>query len=325
MSNNPNLRYITLDNLMASVESDLNTFADEGMINRGQVIKVVRKVNDDLGLKINLEREAVIEVKNHKAELPADFMYLQLALMCGVHTSRFLNPAGDHMGNLTQEHQGIPDPHNFSKGIEIPVTTLCNPDKAGITTNDCGDKFWVTQLYKEKIHEFTHVHTVRLTAASLRFCAPNCMNLRHSNTSCHSDDHHSLLSSHDQHGDHNSPEYTIELEEGQVITGFEHGHLYLSYLADMTDKDGNIIILDHPLTTEYYEYAVKKHLLENWMLNSNADVAQKLVYIKNELRDARLRALSFVNTVEYSEIQKFYQANRNVFFNKYHKMFYESW
>lgn len=287
------IKYITLDEMMASVESDLSTFADEGMINRGIVIKVVRKVNEDLGLKINKERQAVVEVKHHKADLPADFQYLQLALMSGHTDEHYLSNAGDHLGNMTQEHQAP---------IEMPVVALCNPLEAGLQANDCGGKFWVTQRYQDRIVEHKSLRPVRLTKRVTRkWC-----------TAEYENEHN--------HHDHTA-EYEIDIEDGYITTSFEEGVLYLNYLTDMTDEDGNVLILDHPLVTEYYEYSVKKHLLENWMLNSNADVAQKLMYIKNELRDARLRALGFVNTVEYSQIRDFYRQNRLQFAKKYYSMF----
>lgn len=279
------IRYITLDQMMASVESDLSTFADEGMINRGIAVKVVRKVNEDLGLKINKERHAVVEVKYHKADLPADFQYLQLAMMTGQKQTYHTN-AGEQLGNLTEEHL-------------LPVTALCDPLAAGQQENSCGGHFYVTQRYQERIVEHHNLKPVRLTTRTSRLCTPESMHHHH----------------------RGGAEYEIDIEEGFITTSFEEGTLYINYLSDMTDEEGNILILDHPLLTEFYEYSVKKHLLENWMLNSNADVAQKLMYIKNELKEARIRALNFINTIEYSQIREFYIQNRLQFAKKYYRMF----
>lgn len=283
------LKYLTLDQLMASVESDLSTFADEGMINRGIAIKVIRKVNADLGLKINKERHAIVEVKHHKADLPADFQYLQLAMMSGMKQEYHTN-AGEQLGNLTEEHDAP---------IQLPVTALCDPLAAGQQENSCGGHFYVTQLYKERIVEHRELRPVRLTTRTSRLCTAESLHHHHRGT----------------------PEYEIDIEEGFITTSFEEGTLYLNYLSDMTDEKNNVLVLDHPLLTEYYEYSVKKHLLENWMLNTNGDVAQKLVYIKNEMKEARMRALNFINTIEYSQIREFYQQNRLQFAKKYYRMF----
>lgn len=282
------IRYITLDQLMSSVESDMATYADEGMINRGIAVKVVRKVNEDLGLKINKERHSVIEVKNHKADLPADFQYLQLAMMTGIKQYYHTN-AGENLGTLTEEH---------TAPVLTPVTAVCDPLAAGQQNSECGGKFYVVQRYQERVIEHHEMKPVRLMPSSRRFCTP--------------ESHHHWF---------DDPSYHIDIEDGFITTSFREGDLYLNYLTDMTDEDGNILVLDHPLLTEYYEYSVKKHLLENWMLNTNADVANKLAYIKQELNEARLRALNFVNTIEYSQIRDFYQQNRYQFARKYYRMF----
>lgn len=272
-----NLKYRTLDQLMASVETDLSTFADQGLINRGSVIKVVRRVNEDLGLKINRLAETVIHIKDHKSDLPIDFYKLDSAYICG--KPLYAHAPSEIFGTVTIEHEEV-----------IP----CKSTVHNACINSCGGQFWVTQLYKEKIVRYGELAPVRVTQRSRKSCTDNCgnINLDH----C---------------------EYEIDLEEGQLVTGLREGNLYMCYMADMSDEAGNLTILDHPLVQDYYEYAVKKHLLETWMLNNDADVAQKLGYIKNELNEARRRALLFVNTVEYSQIQKVFEENRKRFYARY--------
>lgn len=277
-----NHKYITFDQLMASVETDLANFADNGLINRGAVIKIVRRVNEDIGLKINKEKSAILDVNNHKADLPGDFMALQLAFALSEQVVKFHKP-GDILGTVTEEW-------NCRK--DVPVANL-QPNACMI--NDCGDKYWVTQRFEDKFITFKSVLPVRVRPKSFKFCASGIIN--------------------------NRAKGEIEIEDGYIVTEFEEGKLFINYLADMTDEEGNLLVLDHPLVNDYYEYAVKKALLESWLMNSDADVAQKLVYIKNELREARKLAMSFVDTAEYSDIQKVYQANRNRFYKTYIKMF----
>lgn len=274
-----NPKYITFDGLMASVESDLSKYADNNMINRGTCIKVVRKVNHDLGLKIFREKEATIKVKNHIADLPADFMYLQLALICGKPIEYNL-PAGTVWGTHTQEVDA----------------TCVQPNKTCL--NGEGGAFWVTQLYKEKTVKVSQLTPIRISKKGLKYCSEQCVN--------------NLWSS----------AYEMDIQEDQIVTNFREGDVYINYLADMVDENNNILVLDHPMLTPYYEYAVKKHILENFLINKQADVAQTLGYINNELKEARTAALNFTNTVEYTDIQDIFIANRNRFYNRYHKMFY---
>jgi hypothetical protein len=276
-----NLQYITFDQLMASVESDLSNFADNGLINRGTCIKVVRQVNHDIGLKIFKEKETTVRVENFKADLPEDFLYLQLALLCGDPVEYTL-PTGTIWGTHTEEHN-----------VTIPCR---NPDKACL--NSCEGTYWVTQTFKEKTTTISKLSPMRLTKKSLKFCADKCLN----NTT--------------------SGYYEMDINNGEIVTGFREGDVYLSYLADMVDENNNVLVLDHPMLTPYYEYAVKKHILERILMNGDADVERRLGLLDLRLREARIAALNFINTIEYTDIQDVYQANRKRFYDKYQKMFY---
>lgn len=271
------LNYMTLNQLMASVESDMKKYADNGMIDRGDIIKVVRKVNEDIGLKIYREREAIIEICDFKGELPLDFMSLQMAVACTIEHA-YIGPSV--FGTHTYE-------------TNIPVTPYSN----ATCLNECGGCFWVTQQFKDKVVKYDKLTPLKLTKRAMNHASENCINFGW-----------------------NRSGYDVDIDEGQLITGFREGKIYISYLADLVDEEGNLLLLDHPLTTEYYEYSVKKQLLENFMMNNDADVSQKLLYIKNELREAKIRALNFVTTPEYDEIVGMYQNNRRSFYNKYHKI-----
>lgn len=276
-----NINYITYDELMASIESDFATYSANGLINRGNYIKVVRRVNHDIGLKIFREKETIIHVVNYKADIPEDFLYLQMALGCG--ELKYYG-TGSIFGTHTEEK-------------ELPATCL-SPDKVCVSTNGCG-KYWVAQQFKEKVITENRLVPIRLSAKSLKFCGENCVNTKW-----------------------NKSEYEIDIANGELTASFREGDIYFNYLADMVDEEGNVIVLDHPMVTPYYEYAVKKSILENIMIDQNDDVERKWGMIKNELREARIAALNFTNTIEYTEIQDFYKANRQRFYNKYVTMFY---
>lgn len=270
------LRYITFDQLMASVESDFSSFTDNGMIDRGKAIKIVRKVNEDIGLKIYQEHCAMIEICDFKGELPLDFMYLQMAVACTIEHAYL------HGGSVYGTH---------TIETDVPVHKLASQ---GACMNECGGCYWVTQQYKDRVIKYDRLTPLKLCKKAKKYCADNCINLNWDKAA-----------------------YDIDIEDGKIITGFREGKIYISYLSDMVDEEGNLILIDHPLTTEFYEYSVKKHFLENFMMNNDAEVSQKLGYVKEELRQARIRALNFINTPEYCEIANVYEVNRRAFYNKY--------
>lgn len=278
------LQYKTFNQLMSSVSSDLGRYADEGMIDEILYIKEARKVNAELGLKIHKEKEVIIDVINYKACLPADFQYLQLALACSVSYV------------TVPKFQGV---HTEDK--EIPLTNKCNTcGQTPCNCNNCKVQFkacdgykYVAQTIGIKTERFEHLELLSLTKNSHRFCSDNCLNFSF-----------------------RSPNVMNVLGD-EATFSFREGKVYLNYLSDMTDDKGNFLILDHPLTNDYYEYAVKKKFFENLKFNKDGDVAQDLQYVIGQLREARTRAISLVNMPEYEEINKFFLDNRRRFYDNY--------
>jgi hypothetical protein len=76
------VKYRTFDDLLDSVRLDLHVQDAEGMIEPQALIKVARNVNYDLGLKVNPNREKLIEIHKGKAKLPLDFNVLNFAVLC---------------------------------------------------------------------------------------------------------------------------------------------------------------------------------------------------------------------------------------------------
>ena len=78
MDFNYTLKYRTFDQLLEDVKVDLHTFALENMIEPQQLIKLARKINYDLGLRITQQKEVLLEVSHGKVKLPDTFMLLIL-------------------------------------------------------------------------------------------------------------------------------------------------------------------------------------------------------------------------------------------------------
>lgn len=289
------IKYITFSQLMSSVESDMDSFADSGMIDRSKYIKTVRKVNSDLGIRINKEKEKVLPIKNYKVQLPDDFEYLQLALLCKEN----------------------PTSYNISDSVDpsklVPVVTSCNiptgcsqcPKPScsdGGSVNLCGNCY---KIYEYQPQDLTIVYDtqcpIKLTKRSHNYCSDSCLNLL-----CTSDKY----------------KYTVDLDDRvMTISGVKEGYVYVNYLTDMVNDDNEILIVDHPLVNDFYEYSVKEKMLENFLLNSDADVANKLKYVIDQKQLARVDAMNFVYMPEYTEIVSYQNAKRQNFYNRYFKAF----
>jgi hypothetical protein len=112
-----------------------------------------------------------------------------------------------------------------------------------------------------------------------------------------------------------------EIRDGFIHTNFECGKVFMNYEAMMEDEDGNLLVLDHEIINEYYEYAFKLRILENLYLNGE-DTVNKMNFIEERrLKLARNNALSIAYTPDFSELQKTFEMNRIAMDRKYYQMF----
>jgi len=79
MSYNYTLQYRTFDSLMADVAADFDKYSTADLIEPHQLVKVARRVNYDLGLRIFQTKEHILEIEKGKARLPNDFFTLNFA------------------------------------------------------------------------------------------------------------------------------------------------------------------------------------------------------------------------------------------------------
>ncbi len=267
------LRYRTFDDVVNEASADLHTFNLEGMIEPGQLIKVALKINKELGLKINQEKECLIDIDHRKGKLPVDFYVANFALMMTKHQETEPVLAGRQTENVL--------------------------DGTSTVYSECPDGNCAGFRIVEKLRYTTRTYTEfrELTIKAGPLVDKNCFNLR-----TRSANEASLVGQH-------------------IKTNFECGKLYLSYMGNMEDDDGNLLVLDHDIINEYYEYAFKLRILENLYLNGE-DVLQKMQFIEEKrYKTARTNALSIANTPDFAELKAVHNTNRKIMYNKYYRMF----
>ena len=333
MDFNYTLKYRTFDQLLDDVTVDLNTFALENMIEPQQLIKLVKKINYDLGLRINQTREVILDVCHGKVKLPDDFYTFNFAFICG-EFAEHVGYTGYVGGTNIQEVPYVETPANVD--VCAPATVNCsvcnaNPcnHTAACPSNSCssgctpsvipdaynpnapygdvctrprvfmnckGDKYELIQVISNPgiTRVYTELIPLRMKASQEIEC--DCPNLYW-----------------------NAPNQGW-IKGGFLFTTFETGKVYLNYQGQMEDDDGNLLVPDHDLINEYYEYALKARILENLYMNGE-DVAQRMQLIEQRLRSARNNALSVVNTPNFREMAQVWWANRKAMYGKYYYMF----
>jgi hypothetical protein len=326
MDFNYTLRYRTFDQLLEDVTIDLNTFALENMIEPQQLIKLVRKLNYELGLRINQQKEVVLEVCHNKVKLPDDFYVWNYAMVCNEYTESVGYTVG---GTNIQEvpYMEVPstvdvcapetvncrtcnsNPCNKTAACDLnhpivdPIPTAYDPNNPYGNTciaprvfmNCKGDQYELIQVVNPSVtRTYRSLSPLRMKRSQEIEC--DCPNLYYN---------------------------TLDegwLKGGFLFTTFATGKVYVNYMGEMEDDQGQLLVPDHPLLNEYYEYALKKRIIENLALNGE-DVAQRLQILIPDYRAARNQAISLVNTPNFSEMQQLWWTNRRAQYSKYYDMF----
>ena len=324
MDFNYTLKYRTFDQLLEDVSIDMNTFALENMIEPQTLIKLARKLNFELGFRINQQRETILEVCHGKVRLPEDFKVFNYGLVCGDYHSvvgydGFAGGTNMHEVKITDGR--IPETYDdFPAQVPDPCDTSeptpCCDDKGNLGTclthdpnqpygdaltkprvfmNCKGESYELIQVINQSnIRKYTTLTPLRMKVSQNVDCdSPNVY--------------------------YDAPNEAY-IKFGFLYTSFDEGFVYINYQGDLVDDDGNLLVPDHELLNEYYEYAFKKRILENLALNGE-NVAQRLQLIMGDLRAARNQALSFVNTPNFAEIKQIWKANRKAQYARYYDMF----
>lgn len=284
---NTELKYRTFNELLDEVRSDFTMYNTESLLDPSQLIKVAQRVNYDLGLRIHGTKEAVLDIAHKKTKLPSDFYVLNYANLCFEETVTSRVLAGRETENV------------IATGAVEEVCQRCYKPEVDCCcqatyVQECqnGENIFVQVVEKRKyeVKKYSHFGKFQISPDTGKQDA--------------------LSSSYP----------TGYIKNGFIYTNIETGKLLISYQGAMEDLDGNLLVLDHPMINEYYEYAIKQRLLENLYMNGE-DVAQKLQLVEQRLRAARNNSLSIVNTPDFAEMYQLWKTNRKAQYFKYYDMF----
>ena len=320
MDFNYTLKYRTFDQLLEDVTIDFNTFALENMIEPQQLIKLAKKVNYELCLRLNQTKEVLLEVHHGKVKLPDDFNTFNFAFICGDYqmvVGYDGHAGGTHIAevpyrefpakttlNCCEAPIDQPCCFNGKEGIcvthnpEQPYGDTCIPPRVvqpRVFLNCKGEAYELVQYVNpSQSRVYKSLVPLRMKASQEIDC--NCPNL-YFNTANQG-----------------------WIKYGYLYTTFNTGTVYLNYQGTLEDDDGNLLVPDHDLLNEYYEYAFKQRILENLLMNGE-DVGARIQIIEQRLRSARNNAMSLVNTPNFREMEKLWWTNRKAQYSKYYDMF----
>jgi hypothetical protein len=285
MDYNYTLKYRTFDSLLEDVRTDLRSFATDGVIDPAQLIKVAMRVNYDLGLRVYKTKEKVLDVDKCKVQLPEDFYVMNYALLCGECSVTHTLPQGTNVQEVVPEYRPWVE-STLCDGTTLPPEQTC--------LTKCGNSYQLIQVMGTQTRTYSLMVPIKFRKSTS--VDESCPNL------------------------HYQGQDEAWIRDGFIWTNFETGNLYINYQGAMEDDEGNLLVPDHPMINEYYEYAIKKRILENLLMDGQ-NVTAQLQMVMGEYRGARNNALSIVNTPNFSEMQKVWAMNRKAMYSKYYDMF----
>ena len=319
MSYNYTIKYRTFDQLLSDVQVDFQNLSLENMIEPQQLIKVAKRVTYDLGLRIMMTKQAVLEICKSSVRLPDDFYVLNYALVCDEavyhepviqgtniqelnvsptykQTSAYISPCTD--GSVNCSSCGTVC--GTCTCMASPASCVNPPDvdycvKPKIQLNCKGDTYELVQIVKSQEKVYKRLWPLRIVHDAQNVDC-NCPNIH--------------VRSHDH----------AWISNGFLFTNLQTAKIFITYQGQLEDDEGNLLVVDHPEINEYYEYAIKQRILENLLMNDE-NVTAKLQLVEERLRRARIYAKNIVNTPNFAEMKQVWEGNRKAQYAKYYEPF----
>ena len=346
MSYNYTLKYRTFDQLLSDVYVDFQNLNLQNMIEPQQLIKVAKRVNYDLGLRINMTKEAILEVEKGRVKLPDDFFTLNFALICDEVTVIQPMPQGTwieeklvapYKETSTVIDACAPPTVNCVKCNQIPCGC---PSASCITpTNSCGtascnlgpsSSCTCSACIGGEYNPLVPYGDYCVKPRVFINCKNECYELVQK-VNTHTNVYKRLLPlniiENPESIECDCPNLYLQtgnkawIKDGYLYTNFTTAKVYINYQGALEDADGNLLVPDHDMINEYYEYALKKRILENLIMNDETINQAKIQLIQDGYRTSRNYALNIVNTPNFAEIKRVWWTNRRAQYAKYYEMF----
>jgi len=306
MAHTNKLKYRTYDQLIAEVQSDFRMFNLNDFMNPQEFIKVAKRCNYDLGFKLFSTKEEIIEVEKGKARLPNNFNVLNFAFVLSSHSQTVPVISGTHVESVPLAINYNPGPNEIITCAE-PVVTPSNCNSCGQIACGCnmtcnvrlnckGEETVLIQRTKFETRRWSEMYRLTITNSS-QFVDFDCPNKQWNSKN------------------------KAYIKNNFIFPSFPTGKIYLNYQSSLEDDEGNLLVPDHDLLNEYYEYAIKQRILENMIMNGEVVNQMQIQLIEKNLKAARNNALTMVNTPDFNELRRIWETNRKAQFSKYFKMF----
>jgi hypothetical protein len=269
------VRYRTFDQLLDAVADDFSTYDKNSLIEPSQLIKIAKKVNKQMLMRVTKTKQCIVKYENFVARLPLDFLHMNFAVYIQPYKKTVPNIQGTQTENVSITTEDL---DLLSATKEIYIT-------------ENGDMYDIVER-----KSYTDYHYKVVSRVAIK-------------------ENEDIL-----RGEH--CDVTGELKGEFIKMNMSSGYLYINYEGMLEDDEGNLLVVDHELVNDYYEYSLKRRILENIMMNGEeATMMNKMNVIEQRWRASQREALSVANMFDYGELEETMRINRTAAFKRYYSMF----
>lgn len=331
---NYTLQYRPASELLAEVKNDLSNYDVFGYIDSSQLIRVIIYKMYELGLRIYQNKDVVLEVKNHEVKLPDFFLAYNFGFIC--YDGVMLNYQGvlgktmetvdvkddppivyvdqnnvQQIGYVSLPPSNINTCSTSNQNFGLPAVGYMGDNKV-VWFNECGGKYEL--IYKNNNYAVAYKRYIPLVLSNRyydsnplsKICSTCKFNVKPLDVG------------------YNYPvkEY-LEIRNGWAyLPNVKEATIYINYISlPYDDENKELLIPDNPIISQFLEYALKKKILENAVLNNNdVKAIQKLQLVEAGYREYMLKAHSLVNTPNFKEMMEVWRLNRKALEDKYFRI-----
>jgi hypothetical protein len=119
----------------------------------------------------------------------------------------------------------------------------------------------------------------------------------------------------------NDGKYVVDFTDTEILTPFREGEIYMIYLSEMVNEEGEILVPNHPLILPWYKWTVIEKVLSDIIFNSDdANVAEKYKLASRKKDEAWLDAWNFTTDRTYQQMMADKKARELKWYNQYYKL-----
>lgn len=282
-------KYITATQLIAEVKQGLRKYDENNLIRDEDLMKHIVRCSEFLGERLHQSKQCRITVLDYKSPIPQDLWKIENMYGLAVNPNARNLFSGMFGGGLifhNEDEVVIPSPEERIRYMGIIPNDCCHPmHVSAYDTN-----------YFERVED-KRIFPLKLSNTLSNKCS-------------------GYAACNQWNGD-----YSIELQDGEFQFSFKEGEIFLSYLGDLVNDEGELLIPDHELVLPFYEWTLKKEILEDLIFNTELPVSDRYQLAQRNLVEAKIQAMDYINRFKAGQLDHLSKKRKMEFYNNWIKKF----